>query len=62
MPWTAEECTLARESLQQNEISFANAEKLKDSATKADLLRYFATAIKRLSEEIDKNCPKRPPE
>jgi len=62
MAWTEAECNLLRESLKQNEISFANAEKMPNSPTKADLLRLFAAAVKRLSEEVDRSCAPRPPE
>ncbi|MBB5327278.1 hypothetical protein [Tunturiibacter gelidoferens] len=57
MPWTKEECELASESLKQSEISFQNAEKMKNSPTKNELLEYFATGIKRLQALIEKNCP-----
>jgi hypothetical protein len=61
MAWSKEECSLARESLNQQEISFRNAEKMPNSPTKNELLEFFATGIKRLQTLIDNNCPPLPP-
>jgi hypothetical protein len=62
MAWTQAECDAAEESLHQLEIGSVNAEKFPNTATKRELLEWYATAIKNLQVLIDKNCPLPSPE